>query len=101
MIDITRALKVAQLHLDNNMVVSEADAKLICRAIVDFGKLRVMSAAMAEDDGLWFQAETCAEAYLQQELRRLCAAIEGVAPDDCAQAALAVVDSFTGTEKPK
>jgi hypothetical protein len=39
-------------------------------------KLREMSAAMAEDDGLWFQAETCAEAYLQQELRKLCAAIE-------------------------
>ena len=30
----------------------------------------------AEDDGLWFQAQTSAEAYLQQELRKLHAAIE-------------------------
>ena len=30
----------------------------------------------AEDDGLWFIAETAAEAYLQQELRKLHAAIE-------------------------
>jgi len=38
--------------------------------------LRDMSQRMAEDDGLWFVAETAAEAYLQQELRKLCAAIE-------------------------
>lgn len=31
----------------------------------------------AEDEGLWFVAQTAAEAYLQQELRRLHAAIEG------------------------
>lgn len=30
----------------------------------------------AEDDGLWFVAETAAEAYLQQELRRLHHVIE-------------------------
>ena len=30
----------------------------------------------AEDDGLWFRAVTAAEGYLQQELRRLHAAIE-------------------------
>lgn len=30
----------------------------------------------AEDDGLWFVAEYASEAYLQQELRRLHAAIE-------------------------
>lgn len=38
--------------------------------------LRELSQRMAEDDGLWFVAETAAEAYLQQELRKLCAAIE-------------------------
>lgn len=32
--------------------------------------------AQAEDDGLWFIAETASEAYLQQELRRVHAAIE-------------------------
>jgi hypothetical protein len=30
----------------------------------------------AEDEGLWFVAETAPEAYLQQELRRLHAAVE-------------------------
>ena len=30
----------------------------------------------AEDEGLWFVAETAAEAYLQQELRKLHAVIE-------------------------
>jgi len=32
----------------------------------------------AGDDGLWFVAQTASEAYLQQELRRLHAAIEAV-----------------------
>jgi hypothetical protein len=40
--------------------------------------LKTLTAAQAEDDGLWFQAATAPEAYLQQELRRLHAAIEGV-----------------------
>lgn len=31
----------------------------------------------ADDHGLWFTAKTAPEAYLQQELRRLHAAIEG------------------------
>lgn len=38
----------------------------------------------ANDEGLWFIAETAAEAYLQQELRRLHAAIEGKTPEQCA-----------------
>ena len=33
----------------------------------------------AEDEGLWFQAQTAPEAYLQQELRRLHAVIEAAA----------------------
>jgi hypothetical protein len=79
MIDITRARSVARLHLDNGMVVSETDAKLICQALLAGGPLdaiRQKSAQMAEDAGLWFKAETCAEAYVQQELRKLCALIE-------------------------
>ena len=35
----------------------------------------------AEDEGLWFHAITASEAYLQQELRRLHAVIEGTALD--------------------
>jgi hypothetical protein len=37
----------------------------------------------AEDDGLWFIAETCAEAYLQQQLRRLHEVIEGKTSEQC------------------
>jgi hypothetical protein len=40
-------------------------------------KIKSISLRMAEDEGLWFRAQTAAEAYLQQELRKLCAAIEG------------------------
>jgi len=32
----------------------------------------------ALDDGLWFKAATAPEAYLQQELRRLHAAVEAL-----------------------
>jgi hypothetical protein len=39
-------------------------------------------AEQAEDEGLWFIAQTAAEAYLQQELRRLHAAIEEGRSDD-------------------
>ena len=39
-------------------------------------------AQQAEDDGLWFIAETAAEAYVQQELRKLHAVIEGAAIDE-------------------
>lgn len=46
------------------------------------GKLREISAAMAEDDGLWFRAGTAAEAYVQQELRKLCAMIEAPLPEE-------------------
>lgn len=35
-----------------------------------------LAAKQAEDEGLWFEAQTCPEAYLQQELRKLAAAIE-------------------------
>lgn len=35
----------------------------------------------AEDEGLWFVAETAPEAYLQQELRRLHQAVEALRCD--------------------
>lgn len=41
-------------------------------------KLLSMVNRQAEDEGLWFVAETAAEAYLQQELRLLHAVIEEV-----------------------
>lgn len=42
----------------------------------------------ADDEGLWFHAETAAEAYVQQALRRLHAIIEGKTPEQCAIKAL-------------
>lgn len=39
--------------------------------------IRKLVAEQAEDEGLWFDAEHAPEAYLQQELRKLHAAIEG------------------------
>ena len=37
----------------------------------------------ANDAGIWFHAETAAEAYLQQELRRLHEVIEGKTSVEC------------------
>lgn len=97
MINITRAVTAARLHLDNGMVVSEADAKLICEALRAtndaLGRLREVSARMAEDDGLWFMAESAAEAYVQQELRKLCVLIESPvsSASAIARAALAAI----------
>lgn len=41
-------------------------------------ELRKIVDDQAADDGLWFVAVTAPEAYLQQELRRLHAAIEAM-----------------------
>ena len=38
--------------------------------------VRALTAQQAEDDGLWFEAKTAPEAYLQAALRRLHAVIE-------------------------
>jgi hypothetical protein len=67
--------------------IIHAGANEIERLQVALRGIRAKSAQMAEDDGLWFGAATAAEAYLQQELRTLCAVIEGVSPDECARAA--------------
>jgi hypothetical protein len=44
---------------------------------MDERAIKALVDEQAEDDGLWFIAETCAEAYVQQALRRLHEAIEG------------------------
>jgi len=46
----------------------------------DDDKALAIVLAQAKDEGLWFKAQTAPEAYLQQELRRLHAAVE--ADDD-------------------
>lgn len=42
--------------------------------------VRVIARQQAEDEGLWFVAQTAPEAHLQQELRRLHAVIEKEEP---------------------
>jgi hypothetical protein len=48
----------------------------IAEKLLKLSTLRNLVSAQAEDEGLWFQAATAPEAYLQQELRKLHAAIE-------------------------
>lgn len=40
------------------------------------GRVKKTVDEQAEDEGLWFDAETAPEAYLQQELRKLHQAVE-------------------------
>lgn len=44
----------------------------------DITEIRALVDKQAEDEGLWFEAETAPEAYLQQELRKLHALIEDI-----------------------
>lgn len=45
--------------------------------VADRERLRRLVDEQAEDEDLWFNAVMASESYLQQELRRLHAAIEG------------------------
>ena len=51
---------------------------------MDEKAIKDLLAEQANDEGLWFEAETAAEAYLQRALRRLHAAIEGKSSKQCA-----------------
>ena len=44
--------------------------------MTDLKSLQALVTKQAGDEGLWFEAETAPEAYLQQELRRLHRAVE-------------------------
>ena len=57
---------------------AEGSANQIRQLSEALSGLRAIVDAQAEDDGLWFVAQTAPEAYLQQELRKLHAAIEAV-----------------------
>lgn len=48
--------------------MTDSERLAAIRAVVD---------EQAEDEGLWFVSESISEAYLQQELRRLHAVVEG------------------------
>jgi hypothetical protein len=51
---------------------------------MDEAAIKALVERQASDDGLWFHAETCAEAYVQAALRQLHAVIEGRTPEQCA-----------------
>jgi hypothetical protein len=71
----------------SHLALNNAPRCLSCLAIVvaaaadrvPTDAVRALLAEQAADEGLWFIAQTAPEAYLQQELRRLHAVIEGEA----------------------
>lgn len=71
-------------------VVCGADRGDTCGVWVQrMTKAAQIAAEQANDERLWFQPVYITEDYLQRELRRLHAAIEGKSPEECALAALA------------
>ena len=58
----------------------EAAAQLVLEYFIATNalhKARTLAAQQAEDEALWVQAQTATEAYLQNALRELAAAVEG------------------------
>ncbi len=67
------------MALRNQLLVRNIDTILSALAIASkprISELKKLVAEQAEDDGLWFDTEFAAEAYLQSALRQLHQAIE-------------------------
>ena len=64
------------LHANHNITYAGTISRLEA-ALAQPNTAQQVVDEQAEDEGLWFRAQTAAEAYLQQELRRLHAAVEG------------------------
>ena len=77
MSDIVERLRYHDCDCLCRMEVEAAGADEIERLRTRLTEALSLVSAQAEDDGLWFEAVTASEAYLQQELRRLHAVIEG------------------------
>lgn len=71
----------AQEQFRRVAIVNSVPVARAAIAIVQWAKVKAMSDRMAEDTGLWFVAAFASEAYLQQELRKLCAAIDAAAKE--------------------
>lgn len=69
-----RAYLYARMDDDRRVAADRIEALEEC-----LRELAAMTAAQAEDEGLWFNAMHASEGYLQQELRKLHAAIENKA----------------------
>ena len=64
------------------LAVDVADWNTIVQAARLVADAQTIVDEQAEDEALWFHAVTAPEAYLQQELRRLHAAIETTPPGE-------------------
>jgi heme-degrading monooxygenase HmoA len=53
------------------------ETEQLLRAWLQLDTARAVAAEQAEEDALWCIAESIEEAFFQQELRRLAAAVEG------------------------
>lgn len=51
---------------------------------MDEAAIKSLVDEQANDPGLWFKPETCAEAVLQRALRQIHAVIDGKSPEQCA-----------------
>lgn len=70
-----RRIQALMKSLQNHIPTPEEDlGGQMCR---EWDALRALVNTQAEDEGLWCLAQSASEAYLQQELRKLHAAIEG------------------------
>jgi hypothetical protein len=64
-----------QAPVEVDKLVSSGEVERVLQMLAD---VRALVSEQAADPGLWFEAETAAEGYLQQELRKLHAAIEAL-----------------------
>lgn len=63
--------------LRDDMAAAAAEIRRLSARCAALEQAQALVNTQAEDEGLWFVAVTISEGYLQQELRRLHAAIEG------------------------
>lgn len=78
-----------------NAPAAKMDVTVKAELVQRFANARVIVADQSCDEGIWFIAETAAEAYLQHELRRLHEAIEGKSTTECA------IDALTSQHEAK
>ena len=76
-ITIDRAVVEQALHVAENAGYPLALIKALRTALAQPNTAQQVVDEQAEDEALWFVAQTAPEAYLQQALRRLHAAVEG------------------------
>ena len=64
-------------HMTAGSSCQSEPEKIIKDSLFVAEQAKLMAEAQAKDEGLWFQAQTAPEAYLQKALRRLHHVVEG------------------------